>query len=265
MLKFISLSSSSKGNCYYIGNEEASVIIDAGIGARTIKKRLALHSVDIDSVDLILVTHNHHDHVKHLSTIVRRYNKPFAATGNLINSIDNSIFNRGIKSGYSRELLKDMPYVFKGVKVTAFEVLHDACETLGYHLDFSGEKITVVTDIGVITQQVIEYCKMAHHIVLESNYDEEMLAKGGYPQALIRRISGGKGHSSNLQTSSALKEIYHSEIKNIFLCHLSENNNTPELAYRQSYNSLLDIGAEAGRHYNLQCLPATDDICYNLL
>ncbi|HCV15032.1 MAG TPA: MBL fold metallo-hydrolase [Rikenellaceae bacterium] len=262
MIRFISLASGSSGNCYYIGDEFASVLIDAGLGPRTIKKRLAEYSISIDSIDLILVTHDHSDHIRHLKAIVERYNKPFISTGPIIKSLSTHPATRGIKNGFIKEIEKEVAFSFKGVDIIAFEVFHDATETLGYHIDFKGERFTFVTDIGRMTQKVIDFCKLSHNLIIESNYDCEMLEKGGYPLMLINRIKGGRGHLSNKETARALKQIYSPAIKNIYLCHLSENNNTPDLAYDESFKSLCEIGVSVGNDLSLECLPRRDHICY---
>lgn len=262
MLKFISLASGSSGNCYFIGDEFASILIDAGIGPRTIKKRLAEYSIPVESIDIILITHDHSDHVRHLKTLVERYSKPFLTTTKIISSINSHPFTGGIKAGFAKAVEKESLFTFKGISITAFEVFHDAVETLGFHIDFKGEKFTFVTDIGIITDKVIEYCRMSHNLIIESNYDTQMLEKGGYPPVLINRIKGGKGHLSNRETATALKHIYTPEMKNIFLCHLSENNNTPELAYRESLKSLGEIGVSVGTDLSLECLPRKSHVCY---
>ena len=113
-----------------------------------------------------------------------------------------------------------------------------------------------------MTQKVIDFCKLSHNLIIESNYDCEMLENGGYPLMLINRIKGGRGHLSNKETARALKQIYSPAIKNIYLCHLSENNNTPDLAYDESFKSLCEIGVSVGSDLSLECLPRRDHICY---
>ncbi|MDP3453709.1 MAG: MBL fold metallo-hydrolase [Bacteroidales bacterium] len=261
-VKFISLSSGSSGNSYYIGNNSVSLLIDAGIGTRTIKKRLSEHNVDIESVDFVLITHDHYDHIKHLTSLTERFAKPVYATEHLLNSLENHHHTRGRLKGYKRVLEKEVPFIYKDVSITAFDVPHDASESLGYFIDFMGERFTVITDLGRVTSRVTDYCKISENIIIESNYDCIMLEKGGYPKELIERIRGGRGHLSNHETSSAIAGFYHTGIKNIFLCHLSDKNNTPKLAYEASLRSLSKIGVRVGTDMNLYCLPRKDHICY---
>lgn len=261
-LKFISLSSGSSGNSYYIGNESVSFIIDAGIGVRSIKKRLAEYSVDINDIDFILVTHDHSDHIKHIVTLSDRLMKPVVATELLFNAIENHPHTRGGITKFKKSVDKNIPYYFKGVSITAFDVPHDATENLGYFIDFMGEKFTLVTDLGRVSESVVEYCRNSNHVIIESNYDADMLDRGKYPRYLIDRIKGGKGHLSNFETAFAIKRIYHKGLRNIFLCHLSDNNNTPELAYKASYDALGELGVSIGEHLNLHCLPRKSHKCH---
>lgn len=264
MLNFISLSSGSNGNCYYIGNENVSILIDVGVGVRTIKKRLSEYHISIESIDLVLVTHDHIDHVKHLGSFADRYKKPVLATAALHNSLLYHPCTRGTLGDCRKVITEGSAFDYKGVKITPFEVPHDATETVGYYIDFYGETFTLITDVGKITSNVIEYSKRANHLILESNYDYDMLVRGAYPQMLIDRIRNGNGHLCNSETAGALKYIYHDGLKSLFLCHLSENNNTPDLAYNASFNSLSEIGVTPGADLQLTCLPRRDSFLYTI-
>lgn len=263
-LKFISLSSGSSGNSYYLGNDRVSFIIDAGIGVRTIKKRLAEYNVDAGKVDFILVTHDHSDHIRHLAALSERLMKPVVATQKLFNSIEVHPHTLGGVKSFRKIIEKEKPYHFKGISVTAFEVPHDATENLGYYIDFLGERFTIVTDLGHVTQKVIDFCRISNHVVIESNYDCGMLEGGKYPRYLIDRIRGGLGHLSNDETAAAIRLMYHQSLRNIFLCHLSDNNNTPELAYNTSHNVLRQLGVSPGNNLNLYCLPRKSHRCHIL-
>ena len=264
MMNFISLSSGSNGNCYFIGNEDISILIDVGVGVRTIKKRLAEYKISINSIDLVLVTNDHIDHVKYLGSFSERYKIPVLATAELHNSLLYHPCTRGALVDCKRIIVKGCEYNYKGVKITPFEVPHDATDTLGYHIDFFGEKFTLITDVGKITDEVIKYSKKANHLILESNYDYDMLVGGKYPKILIERIRNGKGHLCNKETANALKDIYHTDLRSLFLCHLSENNNTPDLAYKAVFNSLAEIGVNVGHDLDLTCLPRREVFLYSI-
>ncbi|MEN6619143.1 MAG: MBL fold metallo-hydrolase [Rikenellaceae bacterium] len=263
MISFISLSSGSNGNCYFIGNEDISILIDVGVGVRTIKKRLSEYNISIELIDLVLITHDHIDHVKHLGSFAERYKIPVWTTDKLYQSLLYHPRTKGKLAGCRKIIVKDGEYNYKGVKITPFEVSHDATDTIGYYIDFLGEKFTLITDVGKITDEVISYAKKANHLILESNYDYEMLVGGSYPKILIDRIRNGRGHLCNNETADALKQIYHSNLRTLFLCHLSENNNTPDLAYKAAFDSLSEIGVIIGEDLELFCLPRKSSFHYS--
>ena len=171
MIKFFSLSSGSNGNCYYIGNENTAFLIDSGIGPRTVKKRLQEHGVDINSIEFILVTHDHIDHIKGVGVLSEKYSLPVYATSLLHKSLDNHPCTRCRLSGSVRKCEPHTATRYKDVEFTPFVVPHDATETVGYHINFNGIKFTFLTDLGEVTQDVIDYCKMSNIIIFESNYD----------------------------------------------------------------------------------------------
>lgn len=255
MIKFLSLSSGSNGNCYYIGNEETALLIDAGIGPRTIKKRLAEKGLSLDKVQLVLVTHDHIDHVKSLGTLADRFHIPIYATHLLYNSMLNFRYVGPKIKGDVKFTEPGVCYSFKGIKFTPFIVPHDATQTVGYFIDFYGVKFTFLTDTGAITEEILKYGKMASALVIEANYDTGMLNSGPYPEHLRMRISQGYGHLSNLQSADAIRKIVSSNLTHIFLCHLSEQNNTPEIAYNTISDVLIGLGLKPGRDLTLYCLP----------
>ncbi len=255
MVKFFSLSSGSNGNCYYIGNGETGLLIDAGIGPRTIKKRLLEHGIAIESVDFILVTHDHIDHIKGLGMVAQKFYKPVYATEKLHASLDNHPCTRCRLSGCVRRTVASEPSSYKGVTFIPFVVPHDATETVGYFIDFYGVKITFLTDVGEVTDDVVKYCSLSDYVVFESNYDLDMLLGGSYSPELKVRIIQGHGHLSNEQAASAVKRFWHKGLKQIFLCHLSENNNTPALAHSSIAKALTSLGVDINSQTKITCLP----------
>lgn len=255
MIRFFSLSSGSNGNCYYIGDENTAFLIDSGIGPRTVKKRLAENGVDIKSIEFILVTHDHIDHIKGVGILSEKYSLPVYATTVLHNSLDNHPCTRCRLSGAVRRTEPGVVSNYKNVEFTPFVVPHDATQTVGYFINFNGVKFTFLTDLGEVTDDVIKYCKMSNIIIFESNYDLDMLLGGSYSPELKVRIMEGCGHLSNEQTASAIKRVYHKDLTHIFLCHLSENNNTPAKAYKQIAEALNSIDVNPTKDLHLSCLP----------
>ena len=255
MTRFISLSSGSNGNCYYIGNEDCALLIDAGLSGRAVKKRLEENGLPIGAIRMILITHDHVDHIKCLGSIAERLKVPIYATKKVGASLNRNYSIGSHITGYVRTFEPGEHFENFGVKFCSFEVPHDATQTVGYYIDFFGDKFLFATDLGEVTDDSVKYGRMCQHIVIESNYDVDMLITGNYPPLLKSRIMNTHGHLSNEQTAGYLKSVWHEGLKHVWLCHLSENNNTPEKAYASAYSALTDAGAKVGDDVDLSCLP----------
>lgn len=252
MVSFLSLSSGSNGNCYFFADGRTSFLIDLGIGARTIKKRLAEHGFDLDSVDAVFVTHDHFDHIKSLGTFTERYQKPVYLTRTLEKALRRNFCTAGRLKGCVRYLEEgEVTVLSDNLAVTPFVVPHDATQTVGYHFTFSGERFTVMTDLGEVTDEAVHYASLADHLIVESNYDVDMLMTGPYTPELKHRILTQHGHLSNEQTASLLRRSAHEGLRDVYLCHLSANNNTPALAFGSAQKTLGSVGSRASLH----CLP----------
>ncbi|WP_286846768.1 MBL fold metallo-hydrolase [Proteiniphilum sp. UBA5463] len=251
---FFSLSSGSCGNCYYLGNSRYGILIDAGIGPRVIRKRLAENGVDLSSIMAVLITHDHYDHIKSAGYLGEKLHIPVYATREVHRGISNSPLIRHSLNGSSKYIKKGNPFQIEDFRITAFNVPHDSIDNAGYFFEFGNNKLTLVTDVGAITDEVAYYICKANHLVIESNYDEEMLRNGCYPYHLKRRITSGEGHLSNRETAEFLANNYSSELRNIWLCHLSGDNNNPTLAYETVERQLSQRGIEVRRHVALHVL-----------
>lgn len=251
MVRFLSLSSGSNGNCYYFGNERMAFLIDIGIGARTIKKRLAEHGLSIDAVDAIFVTHDHFDHIKSLGTFTERYRKPVYLTRTLEKALRRNFCTAGRLQGCVRYLEEGEAAEIGELTITPFVVPHDASQTVGYYFVLEDQHFTVMTDLGEVTDDAVRYAALADHLVVESNYDVDMLLTGPYSPALKSRILTQHGHLSNEQTASLLRRCRHDSLRDVYLCHLSANNNTPSLAFESAKKTLESTGSRASLH----CLP----------
>lgn len=227
-LNFCSLSSGSSGNCYYIGNEFHGILIDAGISATSIRKFLKNISIPMESIMGILVTHNHIDHIRGLEVLTRKNHIPVFTTRKIWDSILSP--HKKISNDCIREIPLQKQFNLANFDIEAFPVHHDAPETIGFRICANGKKITIVTDLGHICQTSAPYIKDSNLLVIESNYDEEMLENGRYPYFLKERIRSDYGHLGNHQTSEFLADIFNDSLNHICLAHLSKNNNTPEKA-----------------------------------
>ena len=239
-LDFCSLSSGSSGNSYYLGNGFHGILIDAGISGTAIRKSLKKMGISIQSIMGILVTHNHTDHTRGLEQLTRRNKLPVFTTAKIFKSINQP--KNQISGDCFREITALQKFHIAGFEIEAFPVFHDAPETIGFHLNTGGKKVTVVTDLGHICQTAAPFIKAANLLVIESNYDEEMLLMGNYPYYLKERIRSDHGHLGNHQASAFLAENMSDHLSYICLAHLSKNNNTPEKALQTLRNSLSGKG-----------------------
>ena len=251
---FFSLSSGSCGNCYYLGNTRYGILIDAGIGPRVIKKRLAEHGVDLSSIQALLVTHDHYDHIKSAGYLGEKMHIPVYATRKVHRGISNNPMIRHSLNGSTVYIEKGTPFRIEDFRITPFDVPHDSIDNAGYFFEFGKHTLTLATDVGMITDEVANYIQKAKHLIIESNYDEDLLYKGRYPYHLKQRITCGTGHLSNLQTARFLADNFPPGLRNIWLCHLSGDNNTPELAYRTVEAHLTHKGIAVGRQVDLHVL-----------
>lgn len=258
MAKFLSISSGSNGNCYYIGDEHTALIVDAGIGFRTIKSRLAGAGVDISSVEMIFVTHDHVDHIRGLASLADRLSVPVYATAKLHDALMRHKAVGPSVGGSRRVLRPGYETEMRGIGCLAFEVPHDATQTLGYRLDFFGTRFVFMTDLGQVPAYVYELCAGADYLIIESNYDLDMLMEGSYPPDLKARIISECGHLSNSACASAVRRLWHPGLKGVFLCHLSKDNNTPSLAYDCTLHTLQSMGLSVPGDIRLECLPRSE-------
>ena len=225
-LNFCSLSSGSSGNCYYLGNEFHGILIDAGISATSIRKFLKNMGISMQTIMGVLITHNHIDHIKGLEVLTRKNNLPAFTTHKIWKSILTP--QKKISPDCIREIPLRQKFHLAGFDIEAFPVCHDAPETKGFHICARDKKITSATGLGHICQTAAPYIKAANLIVIESNYDEQMLVNGKYPPFLKARIRSDHGHLGNHQTSAFLVDNISDNLSIICLAHLSKNNNTPE-------------------------------------
>jgi phosphoribosyl 1,2-cyclic phosphodiesterase len=235
-LFFCSLSSGSSGNCYYLGNEFHGILIDAGISATSIRKFLQSRGIPMNVIMGVLITHNHTDHIKGLEVLIRKNCLPVFTTRAIWKSIPG--YCRTIPRDCIREIPVKKKFHLAGFDIEAFPVCHDAPETIGFHISFGGKRITFATDLGHICETSAAYIKAANYLVIESNYDEEMLANGMYPHFLKARIRSDHGHLGNHQTSAFLADNFTDNLKDVYLAHLSRNNNTPETALNTLHKTL---------------------------
>lgn len=243
----LSFGSGSSGNSTYIGTRDNGVLIDAGVDNKKVEKELLRNGIDISAVKGILLTHDHGDHIRYAYSLLRNHKElGLYCTPKVLNGIlRRHNISRRIKD-YHRPIYKEFPFQLGGLTVTAFEVDHDGTDNAGFFIQKGNFCFTLATDLGSIGQRVDYYMRQASHIMIETNYDLGMLQRGRYPEYLKARIVAANGHLDNKVTAAYLANIYHSGIQNIFLCHLSQDNNTPEIAITEVTAAFNAIGVSVG-------------------
>jgi phosphoribosyl 1,2-cyclic phosphodiesterase len=239
-LCFLSLSSGSSGNSYYLGSANTGILIDAGISATSVRKHLKSFGIGIEAIAGIIVTPNHTDHIRGLAVLTRRYSLPAFTSERVRRSILGSC--KKISAASVREIRLRSSFRLAGFEIEAFPVCHDAPETIGFHICAGSRKITIATDLGHICETAAFYIRAANLLVLESNYDRQMLDEGPYPFFLKARIKSDHGHLDNRQASSFVAEMANENLKTVCLAHLSKNNNTPEKALKTLHDTFSEKG-----------------------
>lgn len=244
MLQFISLSSGSSGNSYYLNYNGYGLVIDVGIGIRSFKRHFQNYGLALAQIRAVLVTHDHTDHVKAVGSLARDFRVPVYSSEKVLASImKNHYVSKKIPEDLQRPITKGEPLTIGPFRVTPFHVPHDSADNNGYAVEVGNSCLVVMTDIGHFTPEMEEMTRKATHLIIESNYDEAMLAAGPYPARLKKRIRGPYGHISNDETAAFLaRELNPQLIRNIWLCHLSAENNLPRIAYETTAKALAEAG-----------------------
>ncbi len=226
-LQITSLNSGSNGNCYYVGNDDEAVLIDAGISCRETEKRLAGLGLSMQKVKAIFISHEHSDHISGLPVIAKKFNLPVFTTPATYASSGQSIppdLLQWFKPGESIWV--------GGLCVTAFSKKHDAADANSFTVMYKGITVGIFTDIGEACKNLKHHFAKCHAAFLESNYDDEMLENGRYPWHLKNRIRGSHGHLSNKQALDIFLAHRPSFMSHLLLAHLSKDNNDPALVQR---------------------------------
>lgn len=219
-----SLNSGSNGNCYYIGNEEEAVLIDAGLSCRETERRMRRLGLALSRVKAIFISHEHDDHIRGLEVLSQRYRLPVYITEPTLRQC------RFVPDpGLVRFFCADEAQTIGSLTITAFPKTHDASDPYSFTVASPSVRVGVFTDIGAVCDNLILHFTRCHAAFLEANYDEQLLENGRYPWPLKNRIRGGHGHLSNSQALQLFKDYRPAFMSHLLLSHLSEDNNRPEL------------------------------------
>lgn len=247
IFNYISFGSGSSGNSCYIGNRQGGFIVDAGIRAEEITDTLAANGVPMSKVRGILLTHDHSDHVKYAYTLLRnnRHIRLFCTNRVLNGLLRRHGISRRIKE-YHVPIFKEIPFTIGDFEITAFDVPHDGTDNMGFSISYDNRNFVLATDLGAVTERARYYMSQANYLVIEANYDLHMLLTGRYPEHLKARIQTDNGHMDNTATAAFLREIAGPHLRYVFLCHLSQDNNTPQKALSAVREALEQAGFRIG-------------------
>ena len=220
-MRYCALASGSNGNSYYVGSSDSSVLIDIGISCKQVERRMMNVGLRPDSVKGIFITHEHSDHTRGVSVFAKRYKIPVYITEGTYKA---SRLN--IAADLIRMIGPDDKVEIGSLTVNSFSKMHDAAEPCSFTVSDGQYNIAVITDIGTACENVIKAVQNTEVLILESNYDKEMLEKGPYPYFLKRRISGTYGHLSNESSLHLFKKHRSEKLRHIILSHLSDKNNS---------------------------------------
>ena len=255
-MKFVSLGSGSSGNCYLLQSGDTSILLDAGIGVRSLRKLLKDYGVSLErDIDALFVTHDHADHIKAVGNIACDYGKTIYATQLVHAGIArNHCVTCKVPTSCTVVMEKGETVEVGAFRVTSFDVPHDSHDCVGYAVEAEGVRFCLATDVGHVTDIIRAQVDAANYLVLESNYDADMLRMGPYSPYLKGRSSSGRGHLSNAEAAQLLAEHATPELRHAWLCHLSEENNHPELARKTAEAVLRDHGLIPGVDFALDVL-----------
>ena len=219
-----SLNSGSNGNCYYIGNKNEAVLVDAGVCCKEVEIRMKRLGLNMGTVKAIFISHEHTDHISGLATLVKKYQLPVYITAATLLHGKLSLPDHLVKTFGAKESV-----VIGEMSISAFTKFHDACDPYSFLIRCNKINVGVFTDLGIACQNLIKHFKQCHAAFLEANYDDDMLEQGTYPHFLKSRISGGRGHLSNKQALNLFTTHRPHFMSHLFLSHLSKNNNCIDL------------------------------------
>lgn len=258
MLRYCSLFSGSSGNCTYVGTGDGGILIDVGVSARRITTALKERDIDPRSIRAVLLTHEHSDHVSGLRVLSKQFHWPVVASQGTLDAL--AAHDQITADQCLYMLPQDRTLSVAGMQITPFATPHDSRECYGYRIDTEdGRSLAMTTDLGYMPQHVLHTITGCQFLHIESNHDPEMLRNGPYPPWLIQRIRGQGGHLSNDECAAALPHLVEAGATRIVLAHLSEHNNTPDLAEKTACAALSAVGASGGRDYLLSVAKPTGD------
>lgn len=245
-MKVITLASGSKGNCTYIESEKVKLLVDCGISMSEVETKLKIIGVDPAQIYAILITHEHSDHIKSVGAFARKYGCFVFALSTEWEVLDKKL---GKLDDVQKVKFALNNFFVQDITISPFQLSHDAHSCVGYSFYNQGNKISIATDFGVPSNNILQNLKDSNILIIEANHDENLLLNNPkYSTVLKQRILSSKGHISNKTCASIIQKIFTPNLTQIILAHLSEENNTPNLAYETVKSELEKYGLIEGKH-----------------
>ncbi|SFX30434.1 Phosphoribosyl 1,2-cyclic phosphodiesterase [Thermoactinomyces sp. DSM 45891] len=248
-MKFSVLASGSSGNSLYVESGDFRILVDAGLSGKQLEQRLQQVGADPSTLSAILVTHEHIDHVKGLGVMARRYQLPIYMNEKTWDALPSSVGE--IPPTLQNVLEAGATLDIDSLHIQTIPISHDAADPMGYRLSEDRESLAIVTDLGYVNQRILDQVSGVDTLIWESNHDVSMLRMGSYPWNIKRRILSDLGHLSNEDSGEALLEILKGVGEQVYLAHLSQDNNVVELAHLTIKQILENSGAKTGRDLQL--------------
>ena len=233
------------GNCLYVESENTKLLIDAGVSLKKIEAGLKTLNVSPSSLDGILVTHEHSDHIQSLGNLSKKFNLPVYANSETFDAMPKQTDK--ISTDNINKFKVAEKFQIKDIEVNPFSIPHDATNPCGFNISNNSDKISIATDIGHMTNEILKQLEDSKFILLESNYDTEVLKYSKYPYLLKQRIAGPNGHLSNEVASKVINYLLQGNLKTAMLGHLSKESNFPELAYQTVVDEIIKAGTDVSK------------------
>lgn len=255
MLNFCSLYSGSSGNSLFVQSDNANILIDCGVSSKKIETALNNLEISPDTLDGILITHEHSDHVQCLGTFAKKFNIPVFVNSKTLDGMPKQ--KEKLENCIVKNFEVGENFEINNLKIKSFSIPHDAANPCGFTITDDTKTIGIATDIGHMTTNILKELEPSNFILLESNYDPEVLKCSPYPYHLKQRIAGPNGHLPNEMAGKTISILLRNKLKRAMLGHLSKENNFPELAYKSVVEELISNNYDEN---SLQLSVASRDI-----
>lgn len=245
MLEFCNLYSGSSGNCLFVRTNHTKILIDCGTSHKKVCEGLNMIGESIDNIDAIFITHEHSDHVQSVGLTSQKFDIPVFANIETWNAMPKQ--EQKILPSNKKIFLNDEDFFFNDLTIHPFSTPHDAANPCGFSIHNGKRKISIATDLGHIEDRLLKELESSSFLLLESNYDPEILKVSKYPFPLKQRIAGPNGHLSNSNAGKVISILSKKELKQVTLGHLSKENNFPELAYQTVVEELMSNNVDVNQ------------------